>query len=123
MPVHSIIIHVDMVFCGKGMGRDSKGWLTIEFAMIGTAANKVSVLKLHVASNFNYITRGEDQTPGRHVNTPNTQSRTSGKLIWTICTHTVYCTFDYPITQSCLHTEMLNLQCMCQYYSRKYVTV
>ena len=37
-PVRSIIIHVDMIFCGKGTGRDSKGWPTIEYAMIDTAA-------------------------------------------------------------------------------------
>ena len=36
-PVCSIIIHVDMVFCGKKNGRDSNGWSTIEFAMISTA--------------------------------------------------------------------------------------
>ena len=33
-PVRSIIIHVDKIFCVKGTGRDSKGWPTIEFAMI-----------------------------------------------------------------------------------------
>ena len=37
-PVRSIIILVDMIFCVKGTGRDSKGWPTIEFAMTDTAA-------------------------------------------------------------------------------------
>ena len=37
-PVRSIIIHVDMIFCVKGTGRDSKGWPTIEYAMIDTTA-------------------------------------------------------------------------------------
>ena len=36
-PVRSIIIHIDMIFCVKGIGRDSKGWPTIEFVMIDTA--------------------------------------------------------------------------------------
>ena len=30
------IIHVDMIFCVKGTGRDSKGWPTIEYALIDT---------------------------------------------------------------------------------------
>ena len=37
-PVRSIIIHVDMIFCIKGTRTDSKGWPTVEFAMIDTAA-------------------------------------------------------------------------------------
>ena len=37
-PVRNIIIHVDMIFCVKGTGRYSKGWPTIEFAMIDIAA-------------------------------------------------------------------------------------
>ena len=41
-PVRSIIIHVDMIFCVKGTGRDSKGWSTIEFEMIDTVALRAS---------------------------------------------------------------------------------
>ena len=37
-PVRSIIIHVDIIFYVKGTWRDSKGWPTIEFVMIDTAA-------------------------------------------------------------------------------------
>ena len=37
LPVCSIITRVDMAFCGEETGMDSKGWRTIEFAMISTA--------------------------------------------------------------------------------------
>ena len=39
-PVCSIVIHIDMIFCGEETGKDSERWPTIEFALISTAAQR-----------------------------------------------------------------------------------
>ena len=48
-PVCSIIIHVDMVFCGEENGRDSIGWPTIEFVH-SRSARKVTIV--HCPAHF-----------------------------------------------------------------------
>ena len=90
-PVCSIIVHVDMVFCGEGT---VKGWRTIEFAMISTAQSERSRSRVSYCRAY-FIRTHAHRRPHNHDWIPPPM----------YCHHTSLCIIILPsyITLYCHH--------------------